>query len=157
MRENPEMSENVKLTWESSLIHENIRKKLLQGLLYERRRFFFDDFYSVCLPEDNLTFQESILYLVSASLAWENGTTYNTKQFINRTLETLGLQNNIKLKKIRVEDIVKAGQQLNPKDCNLQWVIKAIDKFRKGSMSKVLLEELRDKFYKINNNNIVKR
>ncbi len=148
MREIPGTSKDLESAWESSLMRENIRKKLLHGFLYEKRRFFFDDFYDVCLPDDNLTFQESILYLISASLTWENGTTYNTKEFINRTLETLGLNNNVRLKNIRVDDIVEAGQQLNSKDYNLQWVIKAIDKSKKGKMSKVLLEELRDKFYK---------
>ena len=67
MREIPEIPKNSESIWESSLMRENIRKKLLQGLLYEKRRFFFDDFYSVCLPEDNLTFQDSIVYLISAS------------------------------------------------------------------------------------------
>ena len=152
-----EMSRNPETTWESSLMRENIRKNLLQGLLYERRRFFFDDFYSVCLPEDNLKFNESIVYLISASWAWERGTSYNTKQFINRTLETLGLQNNVKLKNIRVDDIVKAGQQLDSKESNFQWVMKAIDKFKEWSMPRILLEELLDKFYKRNDNNIAKR
>ena len=157
MREIPEMLKNPESTWEFSLMRENIRKKLLQGLLYEKRRFFFDDFYSLCLPEDNLNFNESIVYLISASWAWERGTSYKTKQFINRTLETLGLQNNVKLKNIRVDDIVKAWQQLDSKECNFQWVMKAIDKFKEGSMPKIFLEELLGKFYKRNNNNIVKR
>lgn len=148
MREIQGTSKDLESVWESSLMRENIRKKLLHGFLYEKRRLFFGDFYDVCLPDDNLTFQESILYLISASLAWEDGTIYNTKEFINRTLETLWLKNNVKLKNIRVDDIVEAGQQLNSKDYNLQWVMNAIDKSKNGSMSKLLLEEMRDKFYK---------
>ena len=70
-------------------------------------------------------------------------------------MQILELSDNVMLKGIKIDDIVKAWSNLS--EWSLQWIVTVIDRFEKGSKSKLLLESLLAKFYKNSNNSTVKK
>lgn len=151
MNKMSETPENPEMTGIDEIRKER-RSRMLNIL--KKQPFNFPNFYKDCLPWDNLTFKESMAFLASAALIWQNGTAYNAEEFINRILQILKLSDNIMLKGIKIDDIVQAWSNLS--EWNLQWLITVIDRFEKGSKSRILLEALLAKFYK-NSNNTAKR
>jgi len=152
MNEMSETPETLKMT-EIDEIRKERRCKMLNIL--KKEPFNFSNFYRDCLPWDNLAFKECLAFLASAALIRQNGTSYNADEFINHVLQILKLPDNVMLKGIKIDDIVKAWSNLS--EWSLQWIVTVIDRFEKGSKSRLLLESLLAKFYKNSNNSTVKK